>query len=64
METKGELTSQAIRGLKYAPVPATDQWRVGVVKDLLEMKWNVTEIDCFIEDTEEVDSILETICSS
>ena len=63
-ETKGELSSKAIKVLKYAPVPAADQWRVGVVKDLLEMKWNITEIDCFTEDTEEVDTILDTLCSS
>ena len=65
-ETKGELSSKAISGLKYAPVPPAVQWRVGVVKvkDLLVMNWNLTEIDCFTENTEEVDTILGTLCSS
>ena len=52
-------SSKAIRGLKYAPVPAMEKWRVGVVKDLLEIKWNMIEIDCFIEDTEEIDTPLD-----
>ena len=63
-ETKGEVTSRAIRVLKYAPAPDTDQWRVGVVKDLLAMKWNLTEIDCLTEDSEDFDTILESLCSS
>ena len=62
-ETKGELSSKAVRALKYAPVPATDEWRVEVIKDLLEMKWNMIEIDCFTKDTEEVESILDNLCS-
>ena len=60
---KGELTSRAIRGHKYFPVPAADQWRVSIIKDMLEVKWNMTDIDCF-DDTEEVYEILETLCSS
>ena len=45
--------------LKYPPLPATEKWRVAVVKDLLEIKWNMIEIDCFIEDTEEIDTPLD-----
>ena len=50
--------------MKYAPVPDEDKWKICVVKDLLEVKWNISEIENFDNDKEEIDDLLMTICSS
>ena len=50
--------------LKYAPVPENDLWKVEAVKDLLEVKWNLSEIENVELNMEEIDDLLERICSS
>ena len=50
--------------LKYAPCPDHDKWRVQVVKDLLEVKWNTSEIENIEISNDENDDILKTLCST
>ena len=51
------------RNLKYAPVPADEEWKVEVVKELLEVRWNEKEIESIHFNKEELDDILMTLCS-
>ena len=46
--------------MKYCPVPENQQWRVDVLRDLQELKWNIIEIDGFLED-EELGDLIETL---
>ena len=50
--------------MKYAPVPDEDMWKLDIVKELLEVKWNLKEIENLEIDKEEIDELLMTICSS
>jgi hypothetical protein len=31
--------------MKYAQVPDLEKWKIDVVKDLIEVKWNMSEIE-------------------
>ena len=57
-------SSNLMKVIQYAPVPDSDKWKIDVVKDLLEVKWNISEIENFDNDKEEIDDLLMTICSS
>ena len=48
--------------LKYFEVPEAQEWRVAVVKDLMEVRWNMIEINVLKDDLEELDNMLETLC--
>ena len=50
--------------MKYAPVPDLEKWKVDVVKDLIEVKWNLSEIENLEIDNEEIDDLLKIVCSS
>ena len=50
--------------MKYAPVPDLEKWKVDVVKDLIEVKWNLSEIENLETDNEEIDDLLKIVCSS
>ena len=50
--------------MKYAPIPNEDKWKVQVVKELLEVKWNTREFENFDQDNDEIDEMLRTLCSS
>ena len=65
LKCKGAQTSRDVKKiLKYAPVPEKDAWKVEVVKDLVEVKWNLSEIENIKINMDEIDDILESICSS
>ena len=49
--------------MKYCPVPENQQWRVDVLRDLQELKWNIIEIDGFLED-EELGDLIENLVVS
>ena len=36
--------------MKFCEVPDDQIWRVKIVKDLIEMKWNLAEMDGFCDD--------------
>ena len=65
LKCKGAQTSRDVKKmLKYAPVPEKDAWKVEVVKDLVEVKWNLSEIENIKINMDEINDILESICSS
>jgi hypothetical protein len=39
--------SNLMKVIQYAPVPDSDKWKIDVVKDLLEVKWNISKIEYF-----------------
>ena len=52
------------RYFKYAPVPEVDKWKIDVAKELMEIRWNVVEIENIGADTDEIDELLEVLCTS
>jgi hypothetical protein len=59
------VTSRSLQKIfKYAPVPEQDKWRIEVAKDLIEVKWNISEIENIDTDKDEIDDLLRTLCSS
>ena len=48
---------------KYCEVPDDQVWRVAIIKDLLEVRWNTMEIDVMDENFE-LEKIIEFLCSS
>jgi hypothetical protein len=50
--------------LRYAPVPEEEKWRIEAAKDMLEAKWNISEITNMETDYGDVDELLNHICSS
>jgi hypothetical protein len=45
-------------------VPDDQKWRLALVKDLLEVRWNTLEIEVVNDDLEEIDEVIEAICVS
>ena len=49
---------------KYVDVPEKELWRIDVIKNLLELKWNESEIINFDVEKKELDDLLEYLCTS
>ena len=47
--------------VKLAPVPEVDKWRINVAKELMEIRWNIVEIENIEPDNDE---LMEVLCSS
>ena len=59
------VTSTSIqKDFKYAPVPEDDKWKIDVAKQLMEIRWNIVEIKNIEADNNEIDELLEVLCSS
>ena len=60
MATEGNLQ----KSFKYFPVAEEDEWKIMIVKELLEVKWNIGEIENIDVNTKEIDDLLKTLCCS
>ena len=49
---------------KYVDIPEQELWKIDVIKELLELKWNESEIDNFDFDKTELDELLSDLCAS
>ena len=49
------------RNMKYCRVPENSNWKVKVVQDLLELRWNLIDIDVLENDTD-LESLVSQIC--
>ena len=59
-----QLTCNLIRKtMEYQSTPENQKWRVAVVKDLLELRWNTLEINGWLEE-DGLDSWLEYLTIS
>ena len=48
--------------IEFVPVPEEDVWKINLVKELIDVKWGEASIANF--STDEIDEILEQICTS
>ena len=48
--------------MKYNHVPDEEQWRVALVKDMLELRWNTVEIDVIEDQVDDLDAAIENLC--
>ena len=59
----GELSCAKIKKvMRYCSVPEDQKWRVALILDLLELKWNMLEIDVIQDQVEDNDAAIETLC--
>ena len=49
--------------MKYCRVPENSDWKVKVVQDLLELRWNLIDIDVLEDDTD-LEALVSQICLS
>ena len=54
----------ATEGNLQKSVPEEDEWKIRIVKELLEVKWNIGEIENIDVNTKEIDDLLKTLCCS
>ena len=48
--------------MKYYKTPDDQVWRVALLKDLLELKWNTVEIELINEGIDDLDTMIGTLC--
>ena len=60
MASEGNLQ----KSFKYFPVPEEDDWKIRIVKELLEVKWNIEEIENIDDNTKEIDDSLLFLSAS
>ena len=57
------LTCSKIKStMRYHEVPEDQRWRVVLIKDLLECRWNTLEIDVVNDEVEDLDGFIENLC--
>ena len=57
-----DLVPSDVSEMKYQPVIANDEWRISMVKELIDVKWGQAVIGNLSDN--EVDDIIEDICTS
>ena len=61
--TAEELNFTKVKAkMKYFAVPVEQRWKVNLVKDMLELRWNNDENDVMIDDLGDVEEMLEKCC--
>ena len=48
--------------MKYCKTSDDQMWRVALLKDLLELKWNTLEIELISEGIDDLYTMIETSC--
>ncbi len=56
------LVPADVLDIEFVPVPQEDVWKINLVKELIDVKWGEASIAYF--STDEIDEILEQICTS
>ena len=60
-----KLTSRNVGDkFKYAPIPDKEMWKIDVIKEMLELKWNESEIDNFEVENNGLDLMIRFFCTS
>ena len=57
-----DLVPSDVLQMEYHPVNANDEWRITMVKELIDVKWGQAVIENLSH--REIDDIIEDICSS
>ena len=48
--------------MRYHEVPQEQKWRVALIKDMLECRWNTLEIDVVNDEVEDMDAFIGNLC--
>ena len=46
----------------YSRVPQDQEWRVALLRDLLELRWNTVEIELVREELDDLEDIIGSLC--
>ena len=46
------------KSLRYAPVPEQEKWRIEAAKDMIEVKWTISEMTNM--ETDNIDELITT----
>ena len=57
-----DVTKKDIDEVKYAEVPPEDEWKVGMVREIIDIKYSRLDVENFNE--EELNEILDYLCTS
>ena len=57
-----DVTKDDLQKLEYAPIDENDKWKVNIIKEITDIKFNKLIVEDFT--TEELDDILEYLCTS
>ena len=57
-----DITKNDVNSFKYADVPQGDEWRVEMVKEIIEIRNSKLEVENF--DDEEIEEIMNYLCTS
>ena len=55
-----ELETNDENGILYKPIPENERWRIGLVKELIDIKYGEYEVNGF--NFKEIEDILDTVC--
>ena len=48
--------------MKYCEVPQDQKWRVALLKDLLELRWNTVELELVREEIDDLEDVIGSLC--
>ena len=57
-----DLRKDHIRKIKYQDVDPTNEWKIGFIKEITDVKFNQLEVENFSK--EELEDILEFLCTT
>ena len=61
-ETIEEITLTDAKQIKYQPIPDGEEWRIGVVRDIIDIKNGMAQLEDF--NTIELDDMLHHVCTT
>jgi hypothetical protein len=57
-----ELTKDDVRGIKYQKVEENNEWKIKMIKEITDVKYNKLDVENFSKD--ELEEILSFLCTS
>ena len=57
-----KVTRTDINNMIYMPVPEHEDWKVNILVELINVKWDEAVIEGF--DAQQIDNIIDDICTS
>ena len=57
-----ELEPNDASKVTYHPIPIEEEWRVGIVRELVDTRFNNSDVDGF--SIEELDEIMHVVCTT
>ena len=60
-ETVKEITVSDIKQLKYHPIPDEEEWRIGIVRDIIDIRNGTAKLENF--NAAELNDMLDLACT-